>query len=412
MLRSKDSIMRYGGMFAIGCAYAGTGNNSAIRKLLHYSVSDVSDDVKRAALMNLGFVLFRRPEKIPELVKQLAESYNPHIRYGAAFAVGIGCAGTGLTEALKLLAPLTNDKVDFVRQGALIALSMVFIQITEAQEPKVATIKKLYTKMTEDKHEEILSRMGSILAQGIINAAGRNATISLTTRDGNLRQNAVVGLVLFLQHWYWYPLLNFLSLALTPTALIGVTEQLKVPKSLGIVSNAKPSLYKYPDFLKKEEGKEKEKVETAVLSTTAKVKARVGRKQKAEGGAAVESPSKTPADTEMLTEEEKKKKDEEEAQKAAQAIPEPEFQELKNPSRVLKAQEKKIQYKPDSRWFPVLENRFSGFVVLRDQNPSSTEPEQFYDDEERDPNAPNPDRQSDLLLPEEFEFDPAVQNAP
>ena len=30
-------------------------------------------------------------------------------------AVGIGCSGTGLTEALKLLAPLTNDSVDFVR---------------------------------------------------------------------------------------------------------------------------------------------------------------------------------------------------------------------------------------------------------------------------------------------------------
>jgi 26S proteasome regulatory subunit N2 len=127
MTRSKDSIMRYGAMFAIGCAYAGTSNNNAIKKLLHFAVSDVSDDVKRAALMNLGFLLFRRPEKIPDLVKQLAESYNPHIRYGAAFAVGIGCAGTGLIEALKLLAPLTNDSVDFVRQGALIALSMVFI---------------------------------------------------------------------------------------------------------------------------------------------------------------------------------------------------------------------------------------------------------------------------------------------
>lgn len=194
-------------------------------------MSDVSDDVKRAALTNLGFLLFRKPEKIPELVKQLAESYNPHLRYGAAFAVGIGCAGTGLNEALRLLAPLTNDSVDFVRQGALIALSMVFIQITETQEPKVATIKKLYNKMIEDKHEEILSRMGAVLSQGIINAAGRNATISLTTRDGNLRQNAVVGLVLFMQHWYWYPLLNFLSLSLTPTALIGVNENLKVPKS-------------------------------------------------------------------------------------------------------------------------------------------------------------------------------------
>ena len=112
-------------------------------------------------------------------------------------AVGIGCAGTGLNSALKLLAPLTNDQVDFVRQGALIALAMVFVQVTKAQESKVATIKKLYNKMIEDKHEDILSRMGAIIAMGIINAGGRNCSISLTTRDGNLRQNAIVGLMLF-----------------------------------------------------------------------------------------------------------------------------------------------------------------------------------------------------------------------
>lgn len=86
-----------------------------------------------------------------------------------------------------------------------------------------------------------------------------------------------------MQHWYWYPLLNFLSLSLTPTALIGVNENLKVPKSFTFVSQAKPSTYKYPDFLKKEEGKEKERIETAVLSTTVKVKARAGRKAKADG---------------------------------------------------------------------------------------------------------------------------------
>jgi len=96
---------------------------------------------------------------------------------------------------------------------------------------------------------------------------------------------------MFMQHWYWYPLLNFLSLSLTPTALIGVSENLKVPKSFHFTSNAKPSTYKYPDFLKKEEGKEKAKVETAVLSTTAKVKARAGRKQK--DGPGNETPATT-----------------------------------------------------------------------------------------------------------------------
>ena len=156
--------------------------------------------------------------------------------------------------------------------------------MTEAQEPKVATIKKLFKRMTSDRNEEILSRMGSIISNGIINAAGRNATISLTTRDGNIRQNAITGLVLFMQHWYWYPMLNFVTLAMTPTALIAVNKDLKVPKSFQMKLNAKPSLFKYPDMLKKEEKKEQTKVETAVLSTTDKVKARADRKKKEEGG--------------------------------------------------------------------------------------------------------------------------------
>ena len=219
-------------------------------------------------------------------------------------AVGIGCSGTGLTEALRLLAPLTNDQTDFVRQGALIALSLVFIQVTEAQEPKVATLKKLFKRMTSDRHEDLLSRMGAIISNGIINAAGRNATISLTTRDGNIRQNAITGLVLFMQHWYWYPMLNFVTLAMTPTAMIAVNKDLKVPKSFTIKLNAKPSLFKYPEFLKKEEKKENAKVETAVLSTTAKVKARVDRKKK-DGGDAEMSVSEVSAIKDVTKDKEK-----------------------------------------------------------------------------------------------------------
>ena len=93
--RVQDPILRFGGMFALGMAYRGTDNNAAIQKLLHFAVSDVSDDVRRAAVMNLGFVLLGVPEQCPQIVRLLAESYNPHLRYGAALAVGIACAGSG-----------------------------------------------------------------------------------------------------------------------------------------------------------------------------------------------------------------------------------------------------------------------------------------------------------------------------
>ena len=45
-------------MFTIGMAYAGIPNNAALEKLLHYAVSDVSDDVRWAAVMNIGFLMY------------------------------------------------------------------------------------------------------------------------------------------------------------------------------------------------------------------------------------------------------------------------------------------------------------------------------------------------------------------
>ena len=96
----QDAIMRYGGMFTIALAYVGTGDNYATKLLLHYAVSDVNDDVRRAAVTGLGFVLFRNYQQVPRVVQLLAESYNPHVRHGATIALGISCAGTGLEVSI------------------------------------------------------------------------------------------------------------------------------------------------------------------------------------------------------------------------------------------------------------------------------------------------------------------------
>lgn len=67
----------------------------------------------------------------------------------------------------------------------------------------------------------------------------------------------------------------------------------------------------------------------------------------------------------------------------------------------------------DTRYQPVIGNRYTGFVVLRETRALREEEvaEEFYDDEERNADAPNPDLVSDLQIPAPFEFDPAVQNA-
>ena len=55
--------------------------------------------------------------------------------------MGISCAGSASAEAIALLEPLTSDVVDFVRQGALIAMAMVLVQTTDAREPRVGSFR-------------------------------------------------------------------------------------------------------------------------------------------------------------------------------------------------------------------------------------------------------------------------------
>lgn len=115
----------------------------------------------------LFFSIFRTPEMCPSVVSLLAESYNPHVRYGAAMALGIACAGTGLREAIALLEPMVMfDPVNFVRQGALIASAMILIQQTEQTCPKVSFFRQSYAQVISNKHEDVMSKFGAILAQG------------------------------------------------------------------------------------------------------------------------------------------------------------------------------------------------------------------------------------------------------
>ena len=199
-----------------------------MRQLLHIAVSDTSDDVRRAAVTSLAFLLFKNPGQVPRIVQLLSESYNPHVRCGATLALGIACAGTGLQDAVEILEPMTKDSVDFVRQGAFIALGMILVQQSEAASSSMVTIRSLYTKIVSDKHEDPMARFGAALGQGLIDAGGRNVTISLQSSAGSKNTSAIVGMVLFCQFWYWYPLAHCACLAFNSTAIIGVNGELQV----------------------------------------------------------------------------------------------------------------------------------------------------------------------------------------
>lgn len=362
LLDDADSALRYGGIMTLALAYCGTGSNKAVRKLLHVAVSDVSDDVRRSAVMSLGFVLFRKPSAVPRMVELLSESYNPHVRYGATMALGIACAGTGLDEAIDLLEPMMKDSVDFVRQGAFVAVSMVMIQVNEAQNPKVASIRKQLQKAVSDRHEDAMAKFGAGLALGIIDAGGRNATIGLQTPTGNLNMAAIVGMAIFTQHWYWFPLTHFLALSFTPTAIIGIDQNLEVP-SFKFHSNTKPSMFDYPPEQEVKAEEAPEKVKTAVLSTTAQAKRRKIAKdrQNRRESMDVDQPT-TPKpdadsgdkmDEDNVIDTSKVEEKEKEASPKAKLAKEKVGHELENMSRVLPAQVRWISFPSEGRYQPV-----------------------------------------------------------
>lgn len=151
-------------------------------------------------------------------------------------------------------------------------------------------------KIILDKHEDTMSKMGAIIASGILDAGGRNVTIRLLSKSKHDKVTAVVGLAVFSQFWYWYPLIYFVSLAFSPTAFVGLNYDLKVPK-FEFLSHAKPSLFEYPKPTTAPTTTSAVKLPTAVLSTSAKAKARAKKeteqKEKSAGSEASGSASAT-----------------------------------------------------------------------------------------------------------------------
>ncbi|CAH8442986.1 unnamed protein product [Heterobilharzia americana] len=380
LIVDNDPILRWSGMATIAMAYCGTGNNQAVKRLLHAAVSDTNDDVRRWAVTALGFVLFKSPEQVPSLVSLLVESYHPHLRYGAAMAVGIACAGTALKEAVNLLETLHEGTVPFVRQGALIANAMVLIQQNAVTCPKSVDFRQKLLKIIGDRHEDLLAKFGAIIACGILDAGGCNMTISLQTRTGNSNMAAAVGLLIFQNFWFWHPLTNFISLAFTPTALIALNKDLNMPK-MQFRSNAKPSIFAYPQPLQQEKEKKREKVETAILSITAKQ-----RKKEADKKQHKEQQQQSASGTQILKDTQSKevkmdvditpetgKEDKPPASTEVKEEKEPNFSLLSNPARVMRAQQRYITLPESSRYTTLKPITQGGILMVQDKRPQDAE---------------------------------------
>merc|ERR1711935_1083395 len=391
------------------------GSNKAIRILLHTAVSDVSDDVRMAAVISLSFVLFKTPERVPQLVKLLMESFNPHVRYASCIAVGIAMAGTGDSESIAMLEPMLDDMTDYVRQGALIGTAMIYMQQSDtSNNRKVKSFREKLSSLVGEKHQSTLTKMGAILSIGILDAGGRNCSISLGSRNGFTRMTSAVGLVLWLQHWHWYPMMHMFSLALTPTYTIGLNKNFKFPKTFEAACNSKPSAFAYPKKIEEKKEEKKKRVETVTLSITAKEKARQARKRAKEentsssGSMEVENHEEKQdlkmvegkANTEDGDQMNAEKQESPEKKSKKKREPEATSFRISNPSRVTSAQSRECEFDMSQRYRPIrVEEKPFGVIILIDSTPGEAEDLGAV-------KAPSLEPDGECAPPEPFEWTP------
>ena len=441
--REKDPILRYGAMYCIGMAYCGTGNTEMLQKLIKFSVSDVSDDVRRAALINIGFLEVRNPDILFENLKViglLSESYNAHVRFGAAMAIGISCAGSGKVKPYKVIEPLFTDPHYLVRQAALISSGLIFSQTTLKQEEGIKEFTENLQKILDDKNEHLLIKFGAMISKGLMNLGGKNCVINLVSNTGENKMKSIIGMCLFTQYYYWFPMIHMLNLAVCPTFLFNLDDKLKVPINYKMLSKAKPSVFGYPKEEEKDKKKKEEKVESAVLSTHTRNKAKAKKTgtlsmidvKSGNLGGKTSSIELKPAPSEKLPpsdKEEKKDENKEEEIKIDTSKVEPEEEELVNPIRILPLQKKVISELSNSDFEPITHGRYSGFLMLRRKRPDIVsvydEPEEVKKDENagqnnkptsqpsQNTNQPNAGEgysslpQEDFEIPEDFDLDKA-----
>ena len=98
--------------------------------------SDVSESVRRNAVIALGFLFIDRPAAFLPTAQLLLQSYNPHIRYAAALIAGIINAGTANAQLSDSLLKTMDDAEDFVAQGAAIGRGALLLCCFGSQREK------------------------------------------------------------------------------------------------------------------------------------------------------------------------------------------------------------------------------------------------------------------------------------
>lgn len=366
MKNHTDFHLRYGACYIIALSYIATNDNTATRFLLDMAVSDVSNDVRRAATTSIGFIFLNHTENLFGILGLLVNNYNPYVRYGAASAISIAFAATGNHRAWKLLQTLMKDNVTFVIQAAYIAIGILFMEKNNKESPEIKSVRnELYKSSKNKQTNSKAEKIGAFLSLGLLDAGGKNMKICLVNSNKTKIFKGVIGMCMFWQFWNWYPLIPMISLTLKSTFLIGMTNRIEFPK-FNVLCNSKPVKFKYTAPLKEHTKNTKLVLEKAELSITAKLKKKSIKRpidKELFKDPKVLSMSKNMSVNTFKVKEKKINK-------------KPNFWVIENPCRITDSQKEFISFLKTKEHYKIFNERsLISFVLI--QNSNSTKKENF-----------------------------------
>ncbi|KAF7682837.1 26S proteasome regulatory subunit RPN2 [Astathelohania contejeani] len=226
MLLDKDEVIRYGGIYCLGSAYAGTGNINILGRLLS-SLGDGSPDNRRAAVLSIGLVCCNDVDMLYQVLYPLAQNHCPLVRGAVALCLGFFMAGTGDIQSLDLIEVLLYDSSSLVKQSACIGAGFILMQCNPLLVPNYVRVVERLNKLIIERSEDASYKFGTLLGRSIVEASGRNIIFSVKNMFGKVTSDRICGYILFTQYWYWYPMFSFLSMLTLPTAYFCFDESLE-----------------------------------------------------------------------------------------------------------------------------------------------------------------------------------------
>merc|ERR1712152_90033 len=145
-----------------------------------------------------------------------------------------------------------------------------------------------------------------------------------------------------------------------------------------IRSGAKPSMFGYPPALEEKKKEDKEKVTTAVLSITNKQKKKDAEKKKGKDGEEKMDVDEKKDDKKEKMDVDEKKDDDKEKKEEKADEPEPNFELLSNPARVMKAQLKVVSLE-DVKYQPIKDISIGGVIMLNRAKLGADEKEEIVE---------------------------------